>query len=226
MITQTMSAGRAPTSPQLSRRDALALTSAALLLGGSTAALAASDLEVLSEASVLRDPDIPVAGNPAGDITIVEFADYQCPYCRKIAPDLHALVKEDGKIRMVFKDWPVLGPASVYAARLALAFKYQDKFIEAHDALMAMTSRLTESTARDALARAGLDVDRASRDLDKNRAAIEAVLKRSDSQAKAFGFVGTPSYIIGKFRVPGVLTKEQFAMAVADARRAAASKKE
>lgn len=225
MITQTTSPGRAPTSSQLTRRHAIALTGAALLLGGGRpAAQAASDVELLSEAAVLRDPDIPVAGNPTGDVTIVEFADYQCPYCRKIAPDLHALVREDGRIRMVFKDWPVLGPASVYAARLALACKYQDKFIAAHDALIAMTTRLTEGTAREALSRAGIDVDRAGRDLDGHRGAIEAVLKRSDDQAKAFGFVGTPSYIVGKFRVPGVLTKEQFALAVADARRAAAKK--
>jgi protein-disulfide isomerase len=225
MTIETTPAGNAQTSRQLTRRQVVAVAGTALLLGGTRDALAASDLEVLSEASVLRDPEIPVTGNPDGDITIVEFADYQCPYCRKIAPDLHALVQEDGRIRMVFKDWPVLGPASVYAARLALACKYQDKFIQAHDALMRMTSRLTESTARAALQRAGLDVDRASRDLDSNRAAIDAVLARSDGQAKAFGFVGTPSYIIGKFRVPGVLTKEQFAMAVADARRAAADKK-
>ena len=137
------------------RRHALGLIGAGgLLLGGLRHALAAADDDnVLTEAAVLRDPEIPVAGNPDGDITIVEFSDFQCPYCRKVAPDLRALVQEDGKIKMVFKDWPVLGGASVYAARLALACKFQDKYVAAHEALIGLTSRLTEARARDALAR-------------------------------------------------------------------------
>ena len=91
---------------------------------------------VLTEALVLRDPDIPVAGNAAGDITIVEYFDYQCPYCRKVEPELRQVMHEDGKVRLVLKDWPILGPMSVTAARMALASKYQDKFAEAHDALI------------------------------------------------------------------------------------------
>lgn len=212
---------RVPSSAS-TRRQALGLFGAALLVGARPAQAQTDD--VLNEAAVLRDPEIPVGGNPAGDITIVEFSDYQCPYCRKVAPELRALVAEDGKIRMVFKDWPVLGKASVYAARLAIACKYQDKFVAAHEALIGLTSRLTEPGARDALARAQIDVDRAVRDLDANAKAIDAILARSDAQAKAFGFNGTPSYIIGKFRVPGALTKEQFAMAVADARKALAGR--
>ena len=208
------------------RRHALGLIGAGgLLLGGLRQALATVDDDnVLTEAAVLRDPEIPVAGNPEGDITIVEFADFQCPYCRKVAPDLRALVQEDGKIKMVFKDWPVLGGASVYAARLGLACKFQDKYVAAHEALIGLTSRLTEAKAREAVAEAGIDVDRAVRDLATNGKTIDAILARNDAQAKAFGFRGTPSYIVGKFRVPGVLTKEQFAQAVADARKAKVAK--
>jgi len=219
-----------PVAPALlglaTRRHALGLIGAGgLLIGGLRHALAAVDDDnVLAEAAVLRDPAIPVAGNPDGDITIVEFSDFQCPYCRKIAPDLRALVQEDGKIKMVFKDWPVLGGASVYAARLALACKFQDKYVAAHEALIGLTSRLTDDKARDALAQAGLDVDRATRDLTTHAKTIDAILARNDAQAKAFGFSGTPSYIVGKFRVPGVLTKEQFALAVADARKAKGAK--
>lgn len=213
-----------------SRRRALGLFSGALLLGGVRPGWTAQaeppiEEDVLTEAAVLRDPDIPVAGNPNGDITIVEFSDYQCPYCRKVAPELRALVREDGKIRMVFKDWPVFGGVSIVAARLVLACKYQDKFVPAHEALIGLTSRLTEGGAKEALAKAGIDVERAARDLDAHGSTIDAILKRSDSQAKAFGFNGTPSYIIGKFRVPGALTKQQFALAVADARKALAGKK-
>lgn len=210
----------------LSRRAVLGgLALAATTLGaeGRPAAAKIED-DVLSEAAVLRDPDIPAAGNPDGDITIVEYFDYQCPYCRKVEPELRQVAQDDGKVRLVFKDWPVLGGASVYAARMALAARYQDKYIEAHDALIALNSKLTEPVARELLAKAGIDVDRATRDLQAKAAEIGAVLGRNKEQAAAFGFRGTPSFIVGKFRVPGVLTMAQFDQAIADARAAAKKK--
>jgi len=181
--------------------------------------------DVLSEAVVLRDPGIPVAGNPNGDITIVEYFDYQCPYCRKIEPELQQVAQDDGKVRLVFKNWPILGGASVYAARIALAARYQDKYVQAHEALIALNSRLTEANARELLANARVDVDRATRDLDTHGQEIDATLARNNDQAKAFGFRGTPSFIVGKFRVPGILTMAQFEQAIADARKAAKAKK-
>lgn len=212
-----------------SRRETLGLFGAgAVMLGLQIAPRAAlaqnSDETVLTEALVLRDPDIPVAGNPNGDITIVEYFDYQCPYCRKVEPELKQVVHDDGKVRLVQKDWPVLGPVSVVAARMALACKYQDKYLQAHDALIGINSKLTEPRIREVLAGAGIDVDRAARDLDTNAKAIDAILARNNDQASAFGFNGTPSFIVGKFRVPGVLTMEQFGMAIADARKAAKKK--
>lgn len=222
-------ATRSTSNTATTRRTALGLLGGAMLLGASRNALAAAGAakseDVLNEALVLRDPDIPASGNPKGDITIVEYFDYQCPYCRKIAPDLRALVKEDGKVRLVSKDWAILGPVSVYAARLALATRYQNKFIEAQDALISLDTKLTEAIARDRLAKAGIDVDRAVADLQKNQDAIVAKLKQIDEQATAFGFNGTPSFIVGKFRIPGPITKEQFVLAIADARKAAAAKK-
>jgi protein-disulfide isomerase len=208
-----------------SRREALGLLGAgAVMLGFQIAprpALAqGSDETVLTEALVLRDPDIPAAGNPKGDITIVEYFDYQCPYCRKVEPELRQVVQNDGKVRLVQKDWPVLGPVSVVAARMALACKYQDKYLQAHEALIGVNSKLTEPRIREVLAGAGIDVDRAARDLDANAKAIDAILARNNDQATAFGFNGTPSFIVGKFRVPGVLTMAQFELAIADARKA------
>lgn len=218
-----------PTAQMSSRRGALRLLGGgAMLLGIEGAAAAArgspGDDNVLNESAVLRDPDIPVAGNAGGDVTIVEYFDYQCPYCRKLEPDLRAAVGDDGKVKLVFKDWPILGPASVYTARLVLATRYQGKFVEAHDALIRLDVKLTEAGARDRLAEAGIDVDRAIRDLQANQDAIVATLKRTDDQATAFGFSGTPAFIIGKFRVPGALTKEQFGQAIADARKASANR--
>jgi protein-disulfide isomerase len=208
------------------RREALGVLGAgAFMLGlAPGSVLAQHDEMVLTEALVLRDPDIPVTGNPAGDITIVEYFDYNCPYCRKIAPELAQVVQDDGKVRLVLKDWPILGPVSVVASRMALACKYQDKYIQAHDALIGVASRLTEPRIRELLAGAGIDIDRADRDLADNAKAIDAIIARNGDQAGAFGFKGTPSFIVGKFRVPGVLTMPQFEQVIADARKAAANK--
>ena len=146
-----------------SRRDALGILALGTVAFGSGAALAKSDDvktdNVLTEAAVLRDPDIPVAGNRDGDVTIVEYFDYQCPYCRKVEPELRQVAQDDGKVRLIFKDWPILGGPSIYAARMALATGYQEKYIEAHDAMIGLNARLTEAGARDLLAKAGVDVD-------------------------------------------------------------------
>ncbi len=224
-MTETIDQARLHQQP--TRREALALlgASAAVIGAFSPASALGQGDNVLTEALVLRDPEIPVAGNAAGDITIVEYFDYQCPYCRKIEPELRQVVQDDGKVRLVLKDWPILGPMSVTAAQMALASKYQGKFIQAHDALIAVNSKLTETRIREVLAGAGIDVDRLDRDLESNAAAINAILARNNDQAIAFDFRGTPSFIVGKFRVPGVLTMEQFGQAIADARKAAAAKK-
>ena len=218
---------RAPLLRQRSRREALGLLGAgALMLGVAPGpALGQSDDEtVLTEALVLRDPDIPAAGNIDGDITIVEYFDYQCPYCRKLEPELRQVVQDDGKVRLVLKDWPILGPVSVIAARMALASKFQDKYIRAHEALIGVNSKLTESRMRELLAGAGIDVDRLDRDLVTNAKAIDAIIARNSDQATAFGFKGTPSFIVGKFRVPGILTMAEFDQVIADARKAKANK--
>ncbi|HKG99934.1 MAG TPA: thioredoxin domain-containing protein, partial [Bradyrhizobium sp.] len=116
------------------RREAVGVlgAGAAVLAFDPTSAFGQNNKEtVLTEALVLRDPDIPATGNINGDVTIVEYFDYQCPYCRKVEPELRQVVQDDGKVRLVLKDWPVLGPVSVIAARMALASKYQDKFLQA-----------------------------------------------------------------------------------------------
>ena len=219
----------AGTNPGRSRREALGLLGAgAALLGTATmppSAFARDDDAVLTEALVLRDPEIPASGNPDGDINIVEWFDYNCPYCRKIAPEIQQVVQDDGKVRLVLKDWPILGDVSKITARMALAAKYQDKFMQAHEAMIGVSSRLTETRARELVAGAGIDMDRLNRDLTTNAKAIDTILARNHDQAVAFGFKGTPSFIVGKFRVPGVLTMAQFDQAIADARKAAAANK-
>jgi protein-disulfide isomerase len=218
---------RNPAGLSRTRRETLGLFGVGAALLGAAAmprsALAQGDETILTEALVLRDPEIPAAGNVDGDINIVEWFDYNCPYCRKIDPELRQVVQDDGKVRLVLKDWPILGEVSKIAARMALAAKYQDKFIQAHDAMIGVSSRLTEPRIRELLAGAGVDMDRLSRDLTTNAKAIDAILARNNAQAEAFGFKGTPSFIVGKFRVPGVLTMAEFEMVIKDARKAKAS---
>ena len=201
-----------------SRRGTLALLGAGAVMLAVPRAASAEP----TEASVLRDPDNPVFGNPKGDITIVEWFDFNCPYCRKIEPEMRQVVQDDGKIRLVLKDWPILGPVSVTAARMALACKYQDKYDKAHDAMIGVSSKLTEPRIYELLAGAGIDVDRAKADLATNAKAIDGMLARNNQTAEGLGFRGTPSFIVGKFRVPGVLTMDQFEQVIADARTAKA----
>jgi protein-disulfide isomerase len=199
------------------------------VLGGAAMAVAVPALARAQgepgEAAVLRDPDNPVFGNPDGDISIVEWFDFSCPYCRKLEPELRQVVQDDGKVRLVLKDWPILGPVSVAAARMALACKYQGKYDKAHDAMIGVSSKLTEPRIGELLAGAGVDVDRAKKDLAANAKAIDGMLARNNETAEGLGFRGTPAFIVGKFRVPGVLTMDQFEQVIADARKAKASNK-
>ena len=180
-----------------------------------------ADTDILSEARILHDAAIPAAGNADGDITIVEYFDYQCPYCRKISPDLAKVVREDGHVRLVFKDWPIFGGVSIYAARLTLASRYQDKFAEAHEALISLKEKLSEAKVDAALSAAGIDLARAKADLAAKRTEIDAVVARNHEQATGLGFQGTPAFIIGHFRVPGAPNAQAFKQAIADARAAA-----
>lgn len=202
----------------MNRRQALALlaTPAALPLFLKTATGQTGGPPSRDE--VLRDPDIPSAGNDKGDVTIVEFFDYQCGYCKTIAPVLADVVKQDGNIRLILKDWPIFGELSVQAARLVLAAKFQNKYHDAHYALMAGKGKLTETRLIETLKDSGVDLQKVQASLDTHDEALKGLLKRNTSQARAFGFPGTPSFIVGTFRVPGVPTADQFKMMVADVR--------
>jgi len=189
-----------------------------VLVSGVVSDARAEPDHVTSRERILRDPEIPSLGNPNGDVTIVEWFDYQCPYCKALHPELEKIIKEDGHVRLVVKDWPILGPPSPEAARLVLATKYQGKFGEAHNALMAHVGRLTTSTIDETLAAAGIDVAKAKADLETHKAEIEALLARNNEQAEGLGFNSTPSFIVGTFRIPGVMKPELFKLAIADAR--------
>ena len=191
----------------------------------SAAALGEGFDDTLSRDAVLRDPEIPVLGNPQGDLTVVEYFDYQCPYCKKYAPEIAQVVRDDGKIRLVLKDWPIFGVVSKSAAHLALATKYQNKYQEAHEALIGAKEKLSDANVSELLAKAGVDVEKAKQDLQAHQKTIEDVLVHNNAQADAFGFQGTPGFIIGFFRVPGVVEMKVFKQIIADARAAAKKRK-
>ena len=198
----------------LDRRSMLAAF-AALAIAPSIA-VASDDL---SGEMILNDPDAPTGGNPKGDVTIVSFFDYNCPYCKKTMEPLDKVLKTDGKIRLVYKDWPILTKASIYGAKLALAAKYQGKYEVAHRALMGVEGgRVSEERMRAAVAASKLDMKRLERDMRAKDAEIVKLLRRNGAQADGLGLQGTPVFLIGPFLVASALDEAGFRQVVADAR--------
>lgn len=169
--------------------------------------------------AILHDPEAPEAGNPKGDVTIVTFTDYNCPFCKKSEPDLNRIVKEDGRVRLVYKDWPILSEASVYGAQLALAARYQGKYGLVHHALMSIPGKkIPKPKMLEAVKNSGVDMNRLNADLKTHSASISALLQRNLDQAMALGLQGTPTYLIGPFRTMA-LDYDGFKEALAEARR-------
>jgi protein-disulfide isomerase len=166
---------------------------------------------------LVADKSSPVGGNPDGDVTIVEFFDYRCPYCKQVEPSLEALLKDDPKIRIVYKEFPILGPASLYASRMALAAGKQGKYNAFHTAMMAVKGQITEETVRETAATAGVDVAKAQADM--NAPDVEAVLRRNYKLAEALDIQGTPAFIIGDVLTPGAADIESLKKMIASARK-------
>ncbi len=201
------------------------LTSVLLLLSGASLTtpagaqgqppLSASDLTRF----VLHDSASPTFGDPNGDVTIVAFLDYNCPYCRRSTPQLDSFLRSDPHVRVVYKDWPILSAASVTEAKVALGADYQGRYREAHDALMAIQVRpATGEAIKAAVRSAGIDVDRLNGDLAAHDNAITKLLARDNSEAEALGFQGTQVFLIGPFKLEQALDEAGFRQAVADAR--------
>lgn len=183
-------------------------------------AIAAEKPAILSlKDALMHDAASPVVGNPDGDVTIVAFVDYNCPYCRKSEADLDALVSVDPKIRVIYKDFPILAKSSVAAAKVAIAASWQGKYADVHKALMRMNARpATDSDISQAVVASGVDVPRLNKDLDRRDGEIVALLKRNIAEADALKLKGTPVYLIGPFITASPLDFPQFKKIVADAR--------
>ncbi len=202
----------------LSRSTFLRLAGgAAALLLTKTVARGAEN-EITSE-MILADPEAPTAGNPDGDLTIVDFFDYNCPFCKDSAVHLERLVKADGRIKLVYKDWPVLTPTSIIGAKLALGAKYQGKYLAAHHALMNLPGYgISQPQMIEAVRKSGVDMSRLDADIKANGAAITGLLERNLAIADAIGLQGTPGFLVGPYKVNQALTYEGFQHVVADAR--------
>jgi protein-disulfide isomerase len=166
---------------------------------------------------IFDDPATPVGGNPRGDVTIVEFFDYRCPYCKQVLPSLQALLKEDQKLRFLYKEMPVLGPQSVTAAHAALAAERQGKYEAFHNAMMATKGQITDETVYKVAGSVGLDVERLKQDMSAPD--IGQALKTNLALADALNIRGTPGFIVGNHIVPGAMDLDALRNMVAEARK-------
>jgi protein-disulfide isomerase len=144
---------------------------------------------------IFRSPTSFVAGNPQGDVSVVAFLDYNCPYCRQGAPDLAKLIEKDNNVRLVLKELPVLGKDSEDVARIALAAVPQGKYFELHQRLFAEPGRATKAKALRLASELGLDVDRLEADMDDP--SVTATLLENTRLARDVGVKGVPFYLVG-----------------------------
>jgi protein-disulfide isomerase len=173
------------------------------------AAQAAASAQVLStqRAALEQDSNAPVLGNPGGDVTVVEFFDYNCPYCRRVKPHMEALLAADENVRVVYREWPILGEGSVFAARAALASREQGKYDEFHWAMMGLNGRVEEENVIRTAEQMGLDIAQLRRDMDAPEVAEH--IETSMDLARALGFNGTPSFVIGEAVAPGLIEADR-----------------
>lgn len=148
---------------------------------------------------VYRDPDSPVGGNPNGDITIVEFFDYNCPYCRAVAPVMTKAEEGDPQLRVVYKEFPILGPNSIFAAKAALAAHKQGKYVAFHRALYQVRGTVDQGKTLETAASVGLDVERLKTDMNDPK--IKAAIQKNLALAQALRINGTPGFVIGNSRI-------------------------
>jgi len=204
-----------------------ALRSDPTILRDAEQALQADDHARLDEAgraaitrdrkALLSDPADAVAGNPAGDVTVVEFYDTHCPFCRRMEPTIAALLKADPNVRLVYKDLPILGPSSLLEARALLAAQRQGGYLRLQQAFMRTSDESTPESIRAEAEREGLDGVRLLRDMEDP--AIRARLDANARLANDLNVQGTPVLVIGQQMIPGAVDLADLRAAIAQVRR-------
>lgn len=177
---------------------------------------AANALQVYRD-KIERHPMTPATGNDEGDVTVVEFFDYQCQYCKRVFAYMTELEKEDENLRVVWKEFPILGPVSRFAARAAMAADRQGKYMEFHTAVMGAQGRLSEARVLTLAEAAGIDIDRLKEDMDAPE--IEAYLDETIALGNALGITGTPGFVIGGEVVSGAIPKQEMQQRIEFARQ-------
>ena len=167
-------------------------------------------------ARIFKNPADPVFGNPGGDVAMVEFFDYKCPYCKRVTPDVDALIAEDSNLRVVLKEYPILGPDSVLAAKMAYAAQRQGKYREMHVVLMNHRGDFSEPTLMQRAGSEGVNIARLKNDLADP--AIAGQIQANLELGSAIGITGTPAFIVGTKVVPGAISKDDMKKLVSDAR--------
>jgi protein-disulfide isomerase len=199
-------------------RIIVSVLACALLLG----AAGAQDVSIITRDGlnhILAKPGTELVGARRPDVTVVEYFDYNCPYCKELVPMLQALLAEDPKIAVLYKEWPILGPVSAYAAASALAAGWQGKYLIAHDALISGPRLAKNEQVDEILRRAGVDMDVLQKDRASHGNEIAALLARNDAEAHALTLDGTPGIIVGRQLVPGVADANFFKKLIANSRQ-------
>ena len=161
------------------------------------------DALVKNRVALTGHPMSPVSGNPDGDVTLVEFFDYQCGYCKRSLEPVMDLLESDPELRVVWKDFPVLGQVSTFAALASMAAQKQGKYLALHKALMGAPDRLTEESVMEIAGQVGLDLERLQQDMADRE--IITYLQDTQRLARELGINGTPAFVIGNTLVPGAV---------------------
>lgn len=213
--------GLPPAGGFLSRRPVLAMM---LVIGGGGLLQALSRLLPRQDSPLARtpvisaiidDPDSPFSGPASGETTLVIFTDYRCPVCRASNDPIQRVLAADTGVKVLYKDWPILGARSVAAAKAALAADRQGRYAAMHDALMRAPASLDDDTIETAAGRAGVDLAQLRRDLVNHADAIEQRLGRNSFQAWSIGLRGTPAFLVGTYLVTGAIDARRLARLLA-----------
>jgi protein-disulfide isomerase len=169
------------------------------------------------KSELMADPEAPFGGNASGDVIVVDFNDYQCPYCKRVHQALKSVVAADGKVKVVYKDLPILGEPSRIAALAALASVKQGKHQAFHDALMEFNGKLDRARILEIAASVGLDVALLEKDMEDPK--FKQLIERNMALAGALGVRGTPAFVIGEQFVPGAVDADTLKQMIAEARK-------
>lgn len=170
------------------------------------------------DVDVFHDPDSPIGGNPSGNVTLVEFFDYNCAYCKMMAPLIPQAEAADPWLRTVYKEFPILGPGSVFAAKAALAANKQGKYTAFHRALYQARGHVDETKVLEVAAAVGLDVARMKADMQDK--AMESILERNIKLGQLLHITGTPGFVVGEEITTGAMDFDALQSLVGKARGA------